>query len=169
MVCQLISFPNTNLHHFLSVGTSYERRSQKVVQLSQSFQSAPFNDQYTFSNSSPAIVVANPKKSQVNSYKGAAFQQATSVVTDGNRAATQLGSLDGSVAGGEFSTFGTEFTTGPDGEATWVSDGEPSWTLTKDALAADPVSQIGPRVMASEPSKLEPRVETSRFETCRCS
>lgn len=100
MVCQLISFPNTNLHHFLSVGTSYERRSQKVVQLSQSFQSAPFNDQYTFSNSSPAIVVANPKKSQVNSYKGAAFQQATSVVTDGNRAATQLGSLDGSVAGG---------------------------------------------------------------------
>lgn len=51
----------------------------------------------------------------------------------------------------QFAIYGVEYTPGEDGTATWVNNNLPAWTLTKDALAADPVSQIGKRVMAAEP------------------
>lgn len=81
----------------------------------------------------------------------AAFQQATSVVTDGIAEATEFGSRTGDVQGGSFGTYGVEFEGGVGGTATWVSNGQKSWALTDQALVADPVSQIGPRVMAAEP------------------
>jgi len=71
------------------------------MQLSQSFQSAPFNNLYTFSNTSgPAIIINNNDITQVNSYKGAAYQQSTSVVSDAPDGVTEKGSTDGTDPGG---------------------------------------------------------------------
>lgn len=73
------------------------------------------------------------------------------MVTDGIAEATEFGSRTGDVQGGSFGTYGVEFEGGVGGTATWVSNGQKSWALTDQALVADPVSQIGPRVMAAEP------------------
>lgn len=136
------------------------------MQVSQSLQSAPFNNLYTFTNTSEAIHIYDTDISSLNSYKGwddtiwilsidpvrwmilmlqnsvsfpsfsAAFQQATSVVSDALRSATQNGVRTDTGSGGNFAVYGTEFTPGLGGEAVWVNNGQPAWKLTSAALVA---------------------------------
>jgi len=120
-------------------------------QNSQSLQSAPFNNLYTFSNTSQATIVYNNTRSSENSYKGAAFQEATSVVSDTLQSATELGVRGDPGTGGDFTSYGCEWSAETK-EAVWVVDDEPTWKLTKAALVADSKSEIGPRTLAAEPS-----------------
>lgn len=66
----------------------------------------------------------------------AAFQQATSVVSDALRSATQDGVRTDTGTGGDFAVYGTEFTPGLGGEAVWINNGQPAWKLTSAALVA---------------------------------
>lgn len=49
---------------------------------------------------------------------------------------------------------GGEYSTGEEGEITFVADSKVTWKLTKDAMAADAVSQISRRPIASEPMSI---------------
>jgi hypothetical protein len=51
-------------------------------QVSQSGQWAPFNAAYTWFNDSESLFIANESITELNSYKGGVFQQATSGVTE---------------------------------------------------------------------------------------
>lgn len=114
--------------------------------VSQSMQAAPFNYLYDVTNSTgPAYEFYLPD-TELNMYNGQNTQQALSAVSVASQQAMQLG------GDGSFAEYGFEYATGKeDGYIEWVSDGRPSWRLNKAALDADPVAQIGPRVIPEEP------------------
>ncbi|MCO5550371.1 hypothetical protein L7F22_003855 [Adiantum nelumboides] len=128
------------------VGKGKADPSIRTMQVSQSAQ-----DQYTFANTTgPAYDLFTPLSSEANTYKGAAYQQSGSIVSDTLAGSTEKGAF-GIGGGGGFATYGTEYTTGAQGSATWINNGNPSFRINPAALEPDPVSQISNRVMASEP------------------
>lgn len=77
-------------------------------QVSQSCQWAPFNEQYVWFNTSDNLIIPDPQISVLNSYRGGAFQQATSVVSNTDQTA-----YEGN--GGTFSVYGFQYVPGFDG------------------------------------------------------
>lgn len=76
-------------------------------QVSQSCQWAPFNDQYIWFNTSDNLIIPDPTISVLNSYRGGAFQQATSVVSNTDQTAYEG-------TGGKFSIYGFQYVPGFD-------------------------------------------------------
>ncbi|KAI0735052.1 glycoside hydrolase family 16 protein [Earliella scabrosa] len=114
-------------------------------QVSQSAQWGPFNENYNWFNTSDNLFIADATVSELNSYKGAAFQQASSVVTETNQEAYEL-------TGGVFSIYGIQYKPGfDDAYITWISDGKLAWTLRQPGFAADTAVEIGPRAVPQEP------------------
>ncbi|KAK7694771.1 hypothetical protein QCA50_001959 [Cerrena zonata] len=114
-------------------------------QVSQSGQWGPFNAEYVWFNTSDNLIIPDPSISILNSYRGGAFQQATSVVTN-----TDPQAYEGT--GGTFSTYGFQYVPGFDGGyISWISSGKVAWTLMQGGMAADTAVEIGPRPIPQEP------------------
>ncbi|KAI0639519.1 beta-glucan synthesis-associated [Trametes polyzona] len=117
-------------------------------QVSQSAQWGPFNEAYTWFNNSETLIIPDPDISFLNDYKGGAFQQASSVVTETNQEAYEL-------TGNVFSVYGIQYKPGfDDAYISWISDGKLAWTLTQAGFAADTAVEIGPRPVPQEPMYL---------------
>ncbi|KAF7310776.1 GH16 domain-containing protein [Mycena chlorophos] len=120
--------------------------TNKVGQVSQSGQWAPFNNEYRWFNTTDNLIIPDPEISALNSYLGGAFQQATSVVTNTNQKCYQL--IDSTC----FEVFGFEYQPGFDGAyISWISNNQLAWTLNEGGMAADPVAQISERPVPQEP------------------
>ncbi|KAH9944283.1 glycoside hydrolase family 16 protein [Epithele typhae] len=114
-------------------------------QVSQSAQWGPFNANYAWFNTSDNLIIPDPDITVLNPYVGAAFQQASSGVTQTNQQAYEH-------TGGVFSIYGIQYKPGFDNAyITWISDGKVAWTLKQPGFAADPSVEIGPRPVPQEP------------------
>lgn len=115
--------------------------------VSQSAQFAPFSNQYAYTETAPAFVLQSPEKTEQNDYRGSALQQAVSCLTNVSDASY--------ATGGGFGVFGFEFYADPNDPSqsfiTWVSDGQPSYTMTGAAVGPDTTVGIGQRLIAPEP------------------
>lgn len=120
--------------------------SRLVGTVSQSAQWAPFNNAYTWLNTSANLIIPNPTASKLNPYKGGAFQQATSVVSDTNQNCyTQSGT-------GCFAVYGYEYKPGVDGAyITWINDNQAAWTINAAGMGPDNIVQISQRPVPQEP------------------
>ncbi|EIW68811.1 hypothetical protein TREMEDRAFT_69207 [Tremella mesenterica DSM 1558] len=112
-----------------------------IGQVSQSFQTAPFDDYYQFNNLTPVW----------NNYLGGVYQQAISSLTDIPR-----DSYWGTKK--EFTVFGFEYKSNKlkreDGYVTWYVDGNESWTLYGSAVGPNDRMGIGQRLVSEEPMAL---------------
>lgn len=129
--------------------------SENRGEVSQSFQTAPFDDFYQWDNTS----TSNYKQYDTdltywNTYLGGSYQQSVSSLTRVPRDIyyNQPG------GGGEFAMFGMEYDSAPghveDGYVTWYSDNKTSWTMYADALAANERVGLGRRLIPQEPMSL---------------
>jgi beta-glucanase (GH16 family) len=113
-------------------------------QVSQSYQVAPFNYEYSIDNASATIF--NSDATAYNSYKGGQYQQAASAVTF---------IPDTAYGNQSFIKYGFEWWSNPsdrsEGYITWYSNEKESWTLTAAAIGADSVTQISDRLISEEP------------------
>lgn len=120
--------------------------SRFVGQVSQSYQTAPYNYQYEFDNSSDVTTIFDSSITHFNSYKGGQYQQAISAVTD-------ISSDNYNNNG--YATYGYEWWSDPNdrdsGYITWFSQGKPSWKITAGTIGPDPVTQISQRLIPEEP------------------
>ncbi|KAJ7770236.1 glycoside hydrolase family 16 protein [Mycena maculata] len=118
---------------------------ERVSQVSQSAQWAPFDAGYDWFNTSDNFIVADPTISALNTFKGSITQQATSVVTSTNPACYEQGE-------GCFAIYGFEYLPGYDtGYITWISTNTVSWTINAPGVGADSVVQISARPVPQEP------------------
>jgi beta-glucanase (GH16 family) len=124
-----------------------------VGEVSQSNQIAPYDAFYQYNNASIYCDIADLGISKFNSYKGGIYQEAVSVLT-------QVPSRiyrDQVVGGrrGEFASFELEwyadFKNRKNGHITWAVDGKRAWTMYPGAIAANPLTEIGDRIIAEEP------------------
>ncbi|KAI0632505.1 glycoside hydrolase family 16 protein [Trametes polyzona] len=115
-------------------------------EVSQSFQTAPYNYQYEFVNTSDVTPIYDASKTKFNSYKGAQYQQAISAVT-------YIDSANYNDQG--YATYGYEWWSDPSdrdsGYITWYSEGQPSWTMTAATIGPDTNTEISARLVPEEP------------------
>ncbi|KAH8104849.1 glycoside hydrolase family 16 protein [Cristinia sonorae] len=115
-------------------------------EVSQSFQTAPYNYQYQFNNDSSVTPIFDTTKTHFNDYKGGVYQQAISAVTtiDSNNYNDQ-----------GYATYGYEWWSDPkhrdDGYITWFSEGQKTWTMTAATIGPDETAQISARIVPEEP------------------
>ncbi|KAI1794793.1 glycoside hydrolase family 16 protein [Ganoderma leucocontextum] len=120
--------------------------SRFQAQVSQSFQTAPYNYQYEFVNTSDVSPIFDSSITNFNTYKGGVYQQAVSAVTD----------IDNDNYNGQgYGTYGFEWWSNPskrsEGSVTWVANGKKSWSMTAATIGADSTSQISARIVPEEP------------------
>lgn len=114
-------------------------------QVSQSAQWAPFNAGYNWFNTTNNLDIPNPSVTALNEYAGGVFQQAISAVSE-----VDQGCYDGTNRC--FSVYGFEYKPGfDDAYISWISAGEPSWTIYSAGLAADTRTEISARPIPQEP------------------
>ncbi|RXK35873.1 hypothetical protein M231_06879 [Tremella mesenterica] len=123
-----------------------------IGQVSQSFQTAPFDDYYQFNNLTPGTFTHyDPETTVWNNYLGGVYQQAISSLTDIPR-----DSYWGTKK--EFTVFGFEYKSNKlkreDGYVTWYVDGNESWTLYGSAVGPNDRMGIGQRLVSEEPMAL---------------
>ncbi|KIJ39366.1 glycoside hydrolase family 16 protein [Sphaerobolus stellatus SS14] len=128
--------------------------TRMVGTVSQSGQWAPFNNEYTWDNTTenPAnLVIYNATITELNAYKGGAFQQATSGLSITNQTCYTQGAA--ALAGENcFAVYGYEYL--PDrekGYITWINNDEPAWTINAAGMGPDPIVEIGQRIIPEEP------------------
>ncbi|KAF8917659.1 beta-glucan synthesis-associated protein [Mucidula mucida] len=116
--------------------------------VSQSGQWAPFNYAYEWFNATDDnLVIYDDTISELNSYKGGAFQQSTSVVSS-TREDQDCYELNT----GCYAVYGFEYKPGyDDGYITWINDGKAAWTFRGPGTAADTRVEIGARPVPQEP------------------
>lgn len=113
--------------------------------VSQSAQWGPFNEAYDWFNTSANLIIPNPDQTTLNSYVGAAYQQATSGLT-----ATDQGCYE--LEQGCFSVYAFEYVPGFDNAyISWISNGTLAWTLNAGGMAADSRVEISARPIPQEP------------------
>ncbi|CAO1624340.1 unnamed protein product [Jaminaea pallidilutea] len=115
---------------------------------SQSLQTAPFDVQYYWKNSSDYATIYDDDVTEINTYVGGPLQEAVSSVSlnpDRGFQDTQ----------GEFVTYGIEYE--PDwnndggGSVTWFIDGKPTWTVKGTAVGPVPELDVSQRTVPTEP------------------
>ncbi|SJX63299.1 related to KRE6-glucan synthase subunit [Sporisorium reilianum f. sp. reilianum] len=117
---------------------------------SQSFQIAPFDANYTW-NQSPSVATLHSADSQFNTYTGGVYQEAVSAVT-------KVPDTAYAQSGGVPVKMGVQYE--PDwqgdgsGSITWFVNGQPTWTLSGASLAANPYTEIGQRLIPTEPMSI---------------
>ncbi|KAH7914275.1 glycoside hydrolase family 16 protein [Hygrophoropsis aurantiaca] len=114
-------------------------------EVSQSFQTAPYNYQYQYYNTSPDTTIYGTGTT-LNAYTGGVYQQACSALTP----------ISSENYGGKgFATYGFDWWSNPSnrdsGYITWYSEGQPSWQLTAASLGPDPTVGISARLIPEEP------------------
>ncbi|KAF5368856.1 hypothetical protein D9758_002859 [Tetrapyrgos nigripes] len=111
--------------------------------VSQSAQWGPFNAYYEWFNTSDSFVIYDETVTELNSYTGGVFQQATSGIS-------KTGML--SVRWGCFSTYGFEYKPGyNDAFISWINDDTLAWTIKASGMAADDRVEISARPIPQEP------------------
>ncbi|KAF8895468.1 glycoside hydrolase family 16 protein [Infundibulicybe gibba] len=115
-------------------------------QVSQSFQVAPFNNQYQFTNTSPAATIYDNDVTLFNTYKGGPFQQAISAVSY----------IDSQFYNDQaYAPYAYEWWSDPnhrdDGYITWFSNNQKTWTATAASSGPDPIAAISQRLIPEEP------------------
>ncbi|KZT69160.1 glycoside hydrolase family 16 protein [Daedalea quercina L-15889] len=121
--------------------------SNSMGQVSQSGQWAPFNYEYKWDNVSGNFEVYNESITQLNSYIGGAYQQATSAVSDTNQNAYE--STNG------YAVYGVQYQPGfDDAYITWINNNEKAWTIEAAGLGADSTVEISARPVPQEPMYL---------------
>ena len=120
--------------------------SRFQAQASQSFQTAPYNYQYEFVNTSNVSPIFDASITHFNTYKGGVYQQAVSAVTD----------IDNTKYNGQgYGTYGFEWWSNPnkrsEGSITWVANGQKAWQMTAATIGPDSTSQISGRLVPEEP------------------
>ncbi|GJE88368.1 glycoside hydrolase family 16 protein [Phanerochaete sordida] len=120
--------------------------SRFIGQVSQSYQTAPYNDQYEFDNNSDATTIYDTSITRLNGYKGGQYQQAISALTD-------ISSNNYNNMG--YATYGYEWWSDPNdrdaGYIAWFSQGKPSWKITAATIGPDPVTEVSQRLIPEEP------------------
>ena len=127
------------------------------LQVSQSYQIAPYNWQYN-------ITYANQTKlydfykwdddfSHINLYNGEITQQSLSGINLASQKAVQhvVNDTDTDPKKHNFATYSAEYKGGPDGYVAWTSNGKPAWEVYGAALGPDPLSKVGQRQFPKEP------------------
>lgn len=118
---------------------------------SQSLQTAPFDVDYYWGNSSADATIYDSDETQINSYVGGPLQEAVSAVSlnpDRGFQNTQ----------GEFIRYGVEYE--PDwngdgsGSVTWFIDGKATWTVKGTSVGPSPEMDIGQRTIPTEPMSI---------------
>jgi len=113
--------------------------------VSQSAQWAPFNAAYDWFNTSSNLIIPNLTSSTYNSYVGADYQQATSVLTSTDQNCYEL-------TGGCYSVYAFEYAPGFDNAyISWISNGTLAWTLNSAGMGADSRVEISARPIPQEP------------------
>jgi beta-glucanase (GH16 family) len=115
-------------------------------QVSQSYQTAPYNYQYNFVNTTPDTTIYDSSITSFNIYKGGPFQQAISAVTY----------VDSQVYDDQaYSAYGFELWSNPsnrgEGYITWFSNSSHTWTVTPGTIGPDSITQISQRLIPEEP------------------
>jgi beta-glucan synthesis-associated protein KRE6 len=115
-------------------------------QVSQSIQTAPYDYQYQFVNTTPAATIYDSSVTEFNSYKGGVFQQAISAVSN----------IDSQFYNDQaFAPYGFEWFSDPknrdSGYVTWFSNGAQTWTMTAPAIGPNSISQVSQRLVPEEP------------------
>ncbi|WVQ78277.1 hypothetical protein IAT38_000362 [Cryptococcus sp. DSM 104549] len=127
--------------------------SEARGEVSQSFQVAPYDDHYQFANSSDMYEQYDQELTYFNTYLGGPFQQALSSLTRMPNRIYWEQELGGKSK--EFAVFGMEYHAYPEerekGYITWYSDNKTSWTVHADAVAANPKTEVGRRIIPEEP------------------
>jgi beta-glucanase (GH16 family) len=119
--------------------------SNKVGQVSQSAQWAPFDARYHWNNSTDNLI-ANPLISKQNSFIGSVTQQATSVVSTTNSKCYEMGGT------GCFAIYGFEYKPGfDDAYITWINDNKVAWTMKAGGVGANQLVDISARPVPQEP------------------
>ncbi|ODO06113.1 glucosidase [Cryptococcus wingfieldii CBS 7118] len=119
-----------------------EDRKGKV---SQSGQWAPFSSHYYFKNTSDNYYkIYDEDETQVNTYMGSVYQQATSAVT-----VTKQNCYTNEK--GCFESYGFEYEEGSDGYITWINDNKKAWTIRGSAMGPDEEAEVGQRIVSDEP------------------
>ncbi|KAI5123165.1 hypothetical protein M0805_000868 [Coniferiporia weirii] len=117
-------------------------------QVSQSGQWAPFNAEYAWFNTSGNFAIPNATATELNSYAGGVWQQATSALTYTNQECYEL-------TGGCFSVYGIEYKPGFDNAyIAWITDDKLAWQINTGGLAADSAVEIAARPVPQEPMYL---------------
>jgi beta-glucanase (GH16 family) len=115
-------------------------------QVSQSFQTAPYNYQYDFVNSTPSTTIYDNTITQFNNYKGGVYQQAVSAVS-------YIDSQNYNDNG--YATYAYEWWSDPNhrdqGYVTWYSGGAKTFTMEASAVGPDPITQVSQRLIPEEP------------------
>ncbi|KAI6103091.1 glycoside hydrolase family 16 protein [Pisolithus croceorrhizus] len=115
-------------------------------QVSQSFQTAPYDYLYQFNNASPATTINDTSITQLNTYVGGLYQQALSAVSYINSQ---------NYAGQGYATYGFEWWSNPSdrpsGYITWYSESAQTWKITPNSIEADSTVQISDRLIPEEP------------------
>ncbi|KAL5534071.1 hypothetical protein ACEPAG_532 [Sanghuangporus baumii] len=113
--------------------------------VSQSGQWAPFNAQYEWFNTSDNLIITDPEVTQLNTYIGGVYQQATSSVSSTNQDCYEL-------SGGCYSVYGFEYKPGfDDAYIGWINDDKLAWRLNSPGMAADTRVEISARPVPQEP------------------
>ena len=120
--------------------------SRFQAEVSQSYQTAPYNYQYEFVNTSDVTPIYDTSITKFNTYKGGVYQQAISAVTDINNA---------NYNDQGYAVYGYEWWSNPsnrgEGFITWVANGQKTWTMTADTIGPDSTTQISERIVPEEP------------------
>jgi beta-glucanase (GH16 family) len=119
--------------------------------MSQSLQLAPFDAGYWPFNTSSDYTQYDSSITRWNSYRGGNLQQAVSSLTwvpDGVYQNTSQ----------QFNTYGMEWYANTNdrdnGYVAWIASGVRSWTVHASAMAPNPKSEIGQRIIPEEPMYL---------------
>lgn len=118
----------------------------RIGHVSQSAQWAPFDAFYSWNNVT-YMEIYDPTVSTLNLYKGAVYQQASSVVS-----ITDQNCYEGNT--GCFSVYGFEYKEGYEsdgGYITWINDNKKAWRLGAGGLGDNPISQVSARPVPKEP------------------
>lgn len=114
---------------------------------SQSFQIAPFDANYTWSQL-PSVAKLYSNNTEFNPYTGGIYQEAVSAVT-------QIPDTAYMHSGGIPVTLGVQYDPGWTGDGsgsiTWYLNGKPTWTLSGAALGPNKFTEIGQRLIPVEP------------------
>ncbi|KAN0059702.1 hypothetical protein ACQY0O_008274 [Thecaphora frezii] len=120
--------------------------------VSMSLQVAPFDEYYYIKNvtgndaNADVRLYQNSAQAQLNSYHGGVYQEAASSIATLKDAAFDE-------TEGQIDSYGYEYKpgAGPDSHITWTLGGEPVWTVYPNALRANPLMEIGQRLIPQEP------------------
>ncbi|KAK7462914.1 hypothetical protein VKT23_007494 [Stygiomarasmius scandens] len=122
--------------------------SNDVGYVSQSGQWGPFNAYYEWYNTTDNFVIYDEGVTELNSYTGGVYQQATSGIS---KTAQDCYQLDG----GCFAVYGFEYKAGyDDAFISWINNDKTAWTLKAAGMAADDRVEISARPVPQEPMYL---------------